>query len=125
MVHSEEEYNKAVETSGILFGKSNTESLSALDEATLLDVFDGVPVFEISLSDFDDNLSLLNLLTVAAPVFPSKGELRKLIRGGGLSVNEAKITDENAEISRNDLLQGKYLLVRKGKKEYNLLIADI
>jgi tyrosyl-tRNA synthetase len=125
MVHSEEEYNKAVETSGILFGKANTESLSALDETTLLDVFDGVPVFEISSSDFDDNLSLLNLLTNVAPIFPSKGELRKLIRGGGLSINEAKITDENAETGRNDLLQGKYLLVRKGKKEYNLLIVNM
>ena len=124
MVHSEEEYIKAVETSGILFGKSNTESLAALDEATLLDVFDGVPTFGLNASDFAANTSLLDLLTSAAPIFPSKGELRKLIRGGGLSINETKIADENATTNSAALLQGKYLLVRKGKKEYYLIIVN-
>ena len=124
MVHSEEEYLKAVETSGILFGKSNTESLAALDETTFLELFDGVPTFEISPSDFEANSSLLDLLTTAAPIFPSKSELRKLIRGGGLNINETKVADENAATNKTALLQGKYLLVRKGKKEYNLIIVN-
>ncbi len=123
MVHSEEAYNTAVEASNILFGKSTRESLLKLDEQTLLDVFDGVPHFEVSRSAFEQGSRAIELLTDATPVFPSKGEMRKLTQGGGVSINKEKLTDPNRLITADDLLDGKYLLAQQGKKKYFLLIA--
>ena len=120
MVHSEADYNNAVELSMLLFDKDNTEKIASLDEAVLLDVFDGAPLFDVSRDTFL-TLSLLDLFTTAAPVAASKGELRKLIRGGGFGINGVKVTDETLDIKDTPLLQGKYLLVRKGKKEYSLV----
>jgi tyrosyl-tRNA synthetase len=120
MVHSEEEYNNAVDVSNILFDKGNTEKIANLDEVTLLEVFEGVPVFEISRTAFETN-SMLDLFTQEATIFSSKGELRKLIRGGGFNINEEKISDENLDIKSKKLLQNKYLLIRKGKKDYSLI----
>jgi tyrosyl-tRNA synthetase len=120
MVHSEEEYNNAVDASNILFDKGNTEKIANLNETTLLDVFEGVPVFEISRSTFENN-SMLDLFTQDAQIISSKGELRKLIRGGGFNINEEKITDENLDIKTKKLIQNKYLLIRKGKKDYTLI----
>ncbi|MDR2382771.1 MAG: tyrosine--tRNA ligase [Prevotellaceae bacterium] len=120
MVHSEEDYNNAVDVSNILFDKGNTEKIASLDETTLLEVFEGVPVFEISRNIFETT-SMLDLFTQDAPIIPSKGELRKLIRGGGFNINEEKINDENLDLTTKKLIQDKYLLIRKGKKDYILI----
>jgi tyrosyl-tRNA synthetase len=120
MVHSEDDYNNAVDASNILFDKGNTEKIASLSEATLLEVFEGVPVFEIDGNTYA-TASMLDLFTQNAAVAPSKGELRKLIRGGGFNINEIKISDENFDIKTIKPIQDKYLLVRKGKKDYILI----
>ena len=122
MVHSEEDYNAAVEASGILFGNSTSEALKHLDEETLLSVFEGVPQFNVALSVLDNGCKVIDLLTEHASVFPSKGELRKLIQSGGVSINKEKVTSTDEEIKSGNLLNNKYLLVQKGKKNYFLLI---
>ena len=123
MVHSEDDYNMAVEASNILFGKSTKESLLKLDEKTLLDVFDGVPHYEVSKEEIEAGIKALDLCTEKAPVFPSKGEMRKLVQGGGVSLNKEKLAAADQIITAADLLDDKYLLVQKGKKNYFLLIA--
>ena len=123
MVHSEEDYNMAVEASGILFGKSTKDSLLKLDERTFLDVFAGVPTYEISKAELTAGIGVLDLLTEKAPVFPSKGDLRRNIQGGGVSIDKEKVTDPNLVVNDSFLVNGKYLLAQKGKKDYSLLIA--
>ena len=123
MVHSEEDYNAAVEASNILFGNATSDALRRLDEATLLDVFNGVPQFEVSRDALSAGIKLLDLCTEKAAVFPSKGEMRKLIQSGGVSLNKEKVTDIDMIINAEHLLDDKYLLVQKGKKNYFLLIA--
>ena len=123
MVHSEDDYNMAVEASGILFGKSTKDSLLKLDERTFLDVFAGVPTYEISKAELAAGIGVLDLLTDKAPVFPSKGDLRRNIQGGGVSIDKEKVTDPNLIVNDSFLLNGKYLLAQKGKKDYSLLIA--
>ena len=123
MVHSEEDYNAAVEASNILFGNATSDALRRLDEATLLDVFNGVPQFEISRDAISAGIKLLDLCTEKASVFPSKGEMRKLIQSGGVSLNKEKVTDIDMIINAEHLLDDKYLLVQKGKKNYFLLIV--
>lgn len=123
LVHSVEDYEAAVEASNILFGNSTSEALRKLDEATLLDVFNGVPQFEVSRDELANGVKLIDLCTEKAPVFPSKGELRKLIQSGGVSVNKEKVTEIDMTVDTSALLDGKYLLVQKGKKNYFLLIA--
>ena len=122
MVHGENEYNMAVKASEILFGKSSTEDLAGLDERTFLQVFEGVPQAEILKSDFDAIANVTDLLSenTNGIIFPSKGEARKMIQGGGVAVNKEKINDPNAAVSQT-LLQGKYLLVQKGKKNYYII----
>ncbi|MCQ2096167.1 MAG: tyrosine--tRNA ligase [Bacteroidaceae bacterium] len=122
MVHSESDYDMAVEASQILFGKATKESLLKLDEKTLLSVFDGVPRFEVSKSDLTDGIKAVELCTEKASVFPSKGEMRKLTQGGGVSINKEKLAAFDKVITADDLIDGKYLLVQKGKKNYYLLI---
>ena len=121
MVHSKEDLDMAIEASNILFGKSTKEALEKLDEQTFLDVFDGVEKHEISRDQLGQ--PAIELLTTAAPVFPSKGEMRKMVQGGGVSLNKEKLTDQNREITADDLIDGKYLLAQKGKKNYYLLIV--
>lgn len=123
MVHGQEEYNKAVEASNILFGNSTSDALRALDEDTLLAVFDGVPRFEISREFFTDGVKAVDLTTEAAAIFASKGEMRKLVQGGGISVNKEKLTAFDRIITTENLLNDKYLLLQKGKKNYYLIIA--
>ena len=123
MVHSEADYNMAVEASGILFGKSTKDNLLKLDERTLLEVFAGVPTYEISKAELAGGIGVLDLLTDKAPVFPSKGDLRRNIQGGGVSIDKEKVTDPNLVVNDSFLLNGKYLLAQKGKKDYSLLIA--
>ncbi|WP_287211069.1 tyrosine--tRNA ligase [Muribaculum sp.] len=124
MVHSQEAYDAAVEASQILFSKNAAEQLHKIDEATLLDLFEGVDMFKISKSDLDGSVKLVDLLTERATVFPSKGELRKLAQQNGLSVNKEKVADINEAATDTLLLAGKYILVQKGKKQYYLIIAE-
>ena len=123
MVHSEADYNAAVEASGILFGKATSEALKRLDEDTLLSVFEGVPQFEVSKTDIEAGIKAVDLFTEKAAIFPSKGEMRKLVQGGGVSLNKEKLTAFDQEITATDLLDEKYLLVQRGKKNYYLVIA--
>ena len=123
MVHSEEDYNMAVEASGILFGKSTKDNLQKLDERTFLEVFAGVPTYDVSKAELENGIGVLDLLTDKAPVFPSKGDLRRNIQGGGVSIDKEKVTDPNLVVNGSFLLNGKYLLAQKGKKDYSLLIA--
>ena len=123
MVHSEADYNAAVEASQILFSNSANEALKNIDEATLLDIFEGVPQFEVSAEDIKAGVPVLDLLAVKSGVFTSKGEARKMVQGGGVSINKEKITDPNAVVSEEVLLNGKYILVQRGKKNYYLLIV--
>jgi tyrosyl-tRNA synthetase len=121
MVHSKPELETAIEASQILFGKGTNESLARLDERTFLSVFDGVPVFNLSKTVFDSGIGILDLLAEKTDVFPSKGELRRLIKGGGVSINKEKVTDSEIIVTTKDLLNNKYLLVQKGKKNYYLI----
>ncbi|WP_111669516.1 tyrosine--tRNA ligase [Algoriphagus litoralis] len=122
MVHSEADYEMAVKASEILFGKSSTEDLASLDERTFLAVFEGVPQVQLSQTDYESLENVLDLFgeKTQAQIFPSKGEARKMIQGGGVSINKEKLSDPNAALKFN-LLQGKYLLIQKGKKNYYIL----
>jgi tyrosyl-tRNA synthetase len=119
MVHSEEEYEMAVKASAILFGNATTEALKSIREDVFLSVFEGVPRFEIPSAEISRDI--LTLLTEDTAVFPSKGELRRLISGGGLSINRQKIDDPAYIVSAEDFINNKYLLVQKGKKNYFLI----
>ncbi|MCD7914371.1 MAG: tyrosine--tRNA ligase [Tannerellaceae bacterium] len=123
MVHSEEDYEMAVEASNILFSNSTSETLKKLDEETFLSVFEGVPQFEISREELADGIKIIDLLTEKAAVFPSKGEMRKLVQSGGVSVNKEKLAETETVFTTSSLLNDKYLLVQRGKKNYFLLIA--
>jgi tyrosyl-tRNA synthetase len=123
MVHSAADYEAAVEASQILFNNNTSETLHKIDEATLLAVFEGVPQFEVSHQDINDGVKVADLLVEKANVFPSKGELRKLAQQGGFSINKEKVADVYAEVTQDMLLNDKYILVQKGKKNYFLLIA--
>lgn len=123
MVHSAADYEMAVEASQILFSNKANDILHKIDESTLLSVFEGVPQFEISKSKLKEGIPAISLLTDEAAVFPSKGEMKKMTQGGGVSINKEKLTDQNATISTADLLNGKYILAQRGKKNYYLLIA--
>ena len=123
MVHSAADYEMAVEASQILFSNKANDILHKIDESTLLSVFEGVPQFEISKAKLEEGIPAISLLTDEAAVFPSKGEMKKMTQGGGVSINKEKLTDHNATISTADLLNGKYILAQRGKKNYYLLIA--
>ena len=123
MVHSEADYNLAVEASEILFGKGTEETLRKLDEATFLSVFEGVPQFIISKSDLQSGINIIDLVAEKTAIFPSKGEARRTIAGGGVAVNKVKVETPEEEINTSKLIGDKYLLVQKGKKNYFLLIA--
>ena len=119
MVHSEKDYEMAVKASQMLFGKATTDDLKSLDEKTFLSVFDGVPQYTLAKGELPSDI--IEMLAVKTDIFPSKGECRKLIQGGGLSVNKEKVTDAAAQLTENNLLDGKYILVQKGKKNYYIL----
>ncbi len=124
MVHSEEDYNAAVEASGILFGNATSDALKKLDEQTLLAVFEGVPQFEVARDLFTEGAKAVDLLVDSAAVFPSKGEMRKLTQSGGVSLNKEKLAAFDQLITSADLLNDKYLLVQRGKKNYYLIIVQ-
>ncbi|MBO5602173.1 MAG: tyrosine--tRNA ligase [Prevotella sp.] len=119
MVHSKEALESAIEASNILFGKSTKEGLEKLDEATFLDVFDGVPHYDINKDVL--GFPAVEVFTQSAPIFASKGEMRKMVQGGGVSLNKEKLNAFERPITEDDLIDGKYLLVQKGKKNYFLL----
>ena len=123
MVHSEADYNAAVEASGILFGNNTHDALMKLDEDTLLAVFEGVPQFEVQRSLFAEGVKAVDLFAEHSKVFASKGEMRKLVQGGGVSMNKQKLAAFDQVVTESDLLNGKYLLVQRGKKNYYLLLA--
>lgn len=123
MVHSEADYDAAVEASQILFGKGTEDQLRKLDEDTFLSVFEGVPQFPIDRKLFDEGVGVIDLLAEHTQVSPSKGELRRTIKGGGLGINKSKVTADDATVNAASLIGGKYLLVQKGKKNYFLIIA--
>jgi tyrosyl-tRNA synthetase len=123
MVHNEEEYNKAVEASEILFGRATTESLAKLDKETFLSVFEGVPTYEVDRNKFDAGVPVVELLATETATFPSKGELRRTIKGNGLSLNKAKLNDQEYLVTGADLINGSYILVQKGKKNYTIIEA--
>ena len=125
MVHSAADYEAAVEASQILFSNHAGETLRKIDEATLLAVMEGVPQFEVPRSAISEGVKLVDLLTETAAVFPSKGEMRKMVQGGGVSINKEKISDPYALVTADMLLNDKYILVQRGKKNYFLLhVAD-
>lgn len=123
MVHGEAELQNAIEASQILFSNKATETLHKIDEQTLLQVFEGVPTFEVPADLFGSETKLIDLLTDHAAVFASKGEMRKMTQQGALSINKEKVTDPYATVAKDQLLNDKYLLVQRGKKNYYLLIA--
>lgn len=119
-VHSEEDYETALAASEILFGKGTTEMLKKLNEKTLLDIFAGVPQSEINREEFESGIGILDFLGHKTDIFKSNGEARRMLKDNGVSLNKEKI-DESYELSVNDLLNNKYLLVQKGKKNYFLV----
>jgi len=124
LVHGQAAYDTAVEASQILFGKSTTEALRKIDEKTLLSVFEGVPQFNISKDELSAGINVVDLLGEKASVFPSKGEARRTIKGGGVSINKTKVANAEQVVNGEELLNDRYILVQKGKKNYFLLIAE-
>ena len=122
-VHSEEAYNAAIEASQILFGKGTTEMLKNLDEKMLLSVFKGVPQSKVSRTEFETGIGLLDFLAGKTGVFKSNGEARRMLKDGGVSINKQKVS-ESYEISVRDLLNDKYILIQKGKKNYFLVTVE-
>lgn len=124
MVHSEADYNAAVEASNILFGNATADALHHIDEETLLQVFEGVPQFTISKSELEQGIRPLDLLAEKTQIFPSKGEARKTIQAGGVSLNKEKLNSIDEPIDAKALLNNKYLLFQRGKKNYYLVTAE-
>ena len=121
LVHSRSDYEGALEASQILFGKGTTESLQKMNENTFLSVFEGVPIFDVRMEIIEKGVSVTDLCAEHSQVFASKGEIRRLVQGGGLSINKEKIDNADSIIGKDLLLNNKYLLVQKGKKNYFLL----
>ncbi|GBU07261.1 tyrosyl-tRNA synthetase [Bacteroidales bacterium] len=122
MVHSEEDYQAALEASGILFGNATSEALKKLDEETLLAIFDGLPRFEISKKELEGGIKALDLLAEKTNIFPSKAEMKKMTASGGVGINKEKLEAFDTIIDASSLLNDKYIYIQKGKKNYFLLI---
>ncbi|MDY3090064.1 MAG: tyrosine--tRNA ligase [Porphyromonas sp.] len=123
LVHSREDYEAAVEASGILFGQGTKETLQRLSPDMFLSIFEGVPQFEVARPALEAGVKAIDLFTEQAAVFPSKGEMRKLVAGGGISLNKEKLEDHERLVTTADLLADRYLLVQRGKKNYYLITA--
>ncbi len=122
--HSVADYETAVKTSEFLFGNGSLAFLEHMSHAAVLDVFDGVPQFHIPRARLAEGIDAMELLAVTSSVFPSKGEARKMIQGGGVSVNKAKISNVDHVFGLEDLVNDRYLIAQRGKKNYFLLIAE-
>ncbi|MGF1585748.1 MAG: tyrosine--tRNA ligase [Bacteroidales bacterium] len=123
MVHSKEDYEAAVEASQVLFGKGTTNILNRLDEGSFLDLFEGVPSFELDIRLLESTVPLAELLTDHTGIFASRGEYRRLVSGGGLSINREKVADADLALGTKELINNKYILIQKGKKNYYLIVA--
>ncbi|MCC7233009.1 MAG: tyrosine--tRNA ligase [Bacteroidia bacterium] len=123
-VHSEKDFIASVEASEILFGKGTPDALLALSEDDLLTVFEGVPQVTISRTDLDTGINVVEFLSDKTSIFPSRGEARKMIQGGGVLLNKEKIQDVNKTVAGSDTLRGKYILAQKGRKNYYLIIVN-
>jgi len=123
-VHSREDFDNAVKASQILFGKSTKDALLALDEQTFLDVFDGVPQAKVSASALAAGIPVMDFMTDHTSFLASKGEARRTIQGGGMNINQEKINDLEHQVGTADLIAGKYILVRKGKKNFSLAVVE-
>ena len=121
MVHSEADYRTAVDASEILFGNSTSETLRRIDENTFLSVFEGVPLFDIEAEILVKGVPFSELATENCGIFPSKGDLRRTVQGGGVSVNKEKVSNAEMLIDSSSLINGKYIIVQKGKKNYSLI----
>jgi tyrosyl-tRNA synthetase len=121
MVHGEEQLQTAEDATQILFGAGTSETLAKLDEQTFLAVFEGVPMFEVERAEIEKGVNILELICTLSKVFPSKGEARRMVEGGGLGLNKNKVASIEVTVSASDLINGKYLLVQKGKKNYVLI----
>lgn len=122
--HSLEAYETAVKTSEFLFGNGSLEFLANLEHEAVLDVFDGVPQFTINKDELAEGINILDLLALKASIFASKGEAKKMLTGGGVSLNKEKLSDIEQTITAEQLINGKYLVVQKGKKNYFLITAE-
>jgi len=122
-VHGETEYDKAIKSSGFLFGNTGIEFLNELSDAEVLALFDGVPNYQVKLSDLEEGVNIADLLAVHTSVFPSKGEAKKMIQAGGTSINKVKIGSVDDIYTTDTLINGKYLVAQKGKKNYFLIIV--
>lgn len=121
MVHSDEALRMAIEASQILFGKGTHDSLASLDERTLMAVFDGVPLFDIGRGLLTPGTPLIDLLAAHTGIFTSKGEARRMLQGGGLSMNKEKLADPESIVTTADLISERFILIQKGKKQYYLI----
>lgn len=124
MIHGKEEYEGAVRASQILFGKGTRDTLAAMSERQLLEVFDGVPIFKVAQAAIENEIGVLDLLAEKTTIFGSKGEVRRKIKEGGVSINKVKLTDIKQTVGCGDLLSDKYLIVQKGKKHYHLVVVE-
>jgi len=122
--HSEADYNTAIEASNILFGNSTAEAFGELDEATFLDIFDGVPQFTITKTDLENAINIVDFLVENTNIFPSKSEARKMIAGGGVSINKTKVESETETIKLSHLINNKFIIAQKGKKNYFLITVS-
>ena len=125
MIHGEQEYNSAIEASQILFGKGTKETLNNLNEKTFLTIFEGVPQYEISKDELNIGINIIELLSEKTKIFSSKGECRRMLKGNAISINQEKQNNQQHIISKKDLINNKYILIRKGKKKYSLIITKI
>jgi tyrosyl-tRNA synthetase len=123
MVHSEQDYLNSVEASGILFGQDTADQLKNLEEKLLLEIMDGVPQMTVAKNDLQSGVGIVDLLAEKTTIFPSKGEAKKMVMAGGVSMNKVKVADTTATVTTADLLRDKYLILQKGKKQYFLLTA--
>ncbi len=124
MVHSEEDYRTAVEASQVLFGEGTEETLAKLSEDDFLAIFEGVPQFTISRAELEAGINILDLLAIKTPIFPSKGEARRMLQGGGVSLNKRKLANIGEIVTTDVVLIGKFILIQKGKKNYYRLRVE-
>ena len=122
-VHGADELQNAIEASGILFGNSTEESLRKLNEKTFLAVFAGVPQYEIDRARLKEGIPIVDLLATETPILPSKGEARKMVQGNGISINKSKV-DLDKEITESDLVNDKYILAQRGKRNYFIILCN-
>ncbi len=123
MVHSETDYEAAVNASEVLFGRGTAEALASLDEKSFNDLFEGVPRYDVDMHFLEGGVEIIELLTGLTSIFPSKGECRRMVGGGGLAINKEKVADPGVEVNAAQLIGGRYLLVQKGKKNWFLIVA--